>query len=206
LSEFRNTYYHIGNWLKTFEPEEEKNYMHSSIVPSMSKSEFCYDEISTEAYSRMPAQNQYRSVPRTTLEFCASSMYTLSELESESRAPDNEDKTITLEMATYKKIDFELSNPSQGYEDSRELATFIEQERAKIRLQSLKATQIQSAAELRYANLLKRDEEAKEASKNSYTNSLRVLCAGAGMYEMLQSKTPQKITENNSTLLTADLH
>jgi hypothetical protein len=187
LAEFRSEYYYINNYLKKFRPKEESEFYHNSIVPIVNSSEFEYDETAKAAYALMPKPNAYRSVPRTTLEYCASSMFTLSALENQCKKPDTRDQTITAEMATFNNIDLELSNSSQSYADTRQLATYIEQERAKVRMQSLQATQIQSGAELRYANLLKRDEESRTESKDVYTSSLRVLCAGAGNYEILSA-------------------
>lgn len=133
--------------------------------------------------SASAAAHEYRKLPLNTLELCASTMYALTVLESQYLHPDKEKPDITASEATLNNIQKELEKLDQTYVDSRELSAYIAQERAQVRLQTVKAAQYQSNIEINYANLLSHDKEIKEAQAVAYEHTLQVLMVGADAYE-----------------------
>lgn len=190
------TFSHIRSYLKTFEPEEKKRF-YQGLIPEYDDQQFRADLLASRATDQMNEIDDFRKVPKRTIEFCAASMYSLSELESKSKAPSNSDNSVSSEQSSYKRIVEELSNSSQTYEDSRELAALIEQERAKIRIQQLQIDQIQSAVELRYTNLIKRDQEVLSEQSDLVKQSLQVMCSGKRIYKSLQGQKPNKIPDKS---------
>jgi len=119
------------------------------------------------------------------LDMCASTLYNLAVLESEYLGPsqDERDKrAITVQDNTENRILKELNNLEQTYVDTRELSSYIANERAKVRLQMTKAAQLLSNMEIHYANLLTHDKEIQDAQGVAFEQSLQVLFAGAEIY------------------------
>jgi len=188
IDAYANTYANIAMFLKGFVEDDKKKFFRNSIVPSENDDRFRMDPLCILAQSRMVDLHPYRLVPENTLEFCSSTMYSLSEIESKNTAPDDTTPTLTKEEAAFQKIQTELENGDQTYEDSRELSALIEQERAKVSLQAIQITQLQSAVELRYANLIKRDKELQSEQADFYQRSSRIMCAGKETYEQLEER------------------
>jgi hypothetical protein len=179
---YRNTFRHIRMFMNSFTSDERKEFYYSNIVPTENNDRFSADPLCVIAKNRMIDLHPYRDVPYRTLEFCSSTMFSLSEIDSMISSPDISTSTISKEDAVLKQIEDELTNPDQTYADSRELSSLIEEQRAKIGLEMIQITQLQSAVELRYANLVKRDKEATDQQEDFYKKSLKILCAGKSRY------------------------
>lgn len=196
LDAYGKTFKHIRTFLKKFEPDDQKQF-YQSIIPEYDDDIFKADLLASRAKDEMSDIHDYRDVPHRTIQFCSATMYSLDEVESKSKSPSKEDGTISEEQSSFDHIVNELSNSSQTYEDSRELAAYIEQERAKIRIQQLQADQMKSAIELRYTNLIKRDQEIMADQSDMSKQSLQVICGGKRLYKILQGQKPKKGPEKS---------
>jgi len=169
--------------------DRERRYvsqkLHRTIVPSHAERRLdrIINERTNMIDSAVLAVDEYRMIPYNTLDLAASTLYSLAVLESEYLGPSQNDTNKTVQDAAEDRIRRELSNLQQTYVDTRELSAYIAQERAKVRVQMVRATQLQSNIEINYANLVTHEKEIGDAQGVVYEQSLQVLFAGKELYE-----------------------
>lgn len=188
VNAYGNTYHHFKMFMNSFTTDDRKRFYHTSIVPTDNTNRFTQDPLCVMVNKRIEERHPYRMVPFNTLEFCSSTMYSLSEINAIHSSPNVTTSDVSEEDAVFTQIEKELSNTEQTYADSRELSAFIQEERAKIRLEIAQITQMQSAVELRYANLIKRDKDALDQQADFYNRSMKILCAGKSKYYQFEDK------------------
>jgi len=196
VNNYTNLYYSFSGYMKHLYYEANSSRINGNrrkasadifriVVPNYNEARLnrIMNQRTRQIDSASAAAHEYRKLPLNTLELCASTMYALTVLESQYLHPDKKNPEITVSEATLNNIRRELEKRNQTYVDSRELSAYIAQQRAQVRLQTVKAAQYQSNIEINYANLLSHDKEIREAQAVAYEHTLRVLMVGADVYE-----------------------